>query len=210
MEIGPTANEDELPDYVDPTLSFEMDGYPGRNFLIGNPHTFPGRMEAYSEAERRAFAVSLNEMTNVSPAARAWISGFLSGSEPAPPYFAGDERAKAVEDDWRAAALQFGTNGQLPTIGDERVVAARGRIQVAAEAVVSQADFAGFLRVLDADLRESSGKWTSVAGELFFDVWAAALDSANDPSNYGLGESIVIEAEWPLLARSIVSAVFTD
>jgi hypothetical protein len=210
METGLNADGDELPDYVDADLFFEIDGYPGRNFLIGNPHTFPGRMEAYSAVERRSFAVSLHEMTNVSPAARAWVSGFLSGSEPRPPAFVGDEHAKAIEDAWRSDVLQFVRNGELPSLSDEWKLSARDRIGAAADSVVSQSDFAGFLRILDAHLRESSGNWTPVAGELFFDVWAAALDSAGDVSNYGLGDSIAIKADWHLLARSILRVVLSD
>ena len=207
METGHETQDGELPDYVDPNLSFEMHGHPGRNFLIGNPHTFPGRMEAYSVAERRSFAVSLDEMTNLSPAARAWISGFLSGSEPGPPEFAGDEHAEAVEDAWRAAVLLFERSGELPTISEDWKLAARADITAAANAVTSQSDFATFLRKLDSRLRESSGKWTPVAGELFFDVWAGTLDSEGDRSNYGLGESTVLEANWRALAQSVCRAV---
>ena len=210
MEIGSTENEDELPDYVDAELSFEIEGYPGRNFLIGNPHTFPGRMEAYSEAERRSFSVSFHELTNVSPAARAWISGFLSGSEPEPPAFTGDQHAEAVEVAWRAVVGQYGGNGHLPAVSDQWKLAARDRINTAATRVVSQADFVSFLRILDALVREGSGTWTPVPGEYFFDAWAAALDTSGDPNMYGLSPASAIEADWQELALSVLRGVFDD
>lgn len=210
MDVGAAGSEDEPPDYVDASVSFEMEGCPGRSFLIGNPHTHPRRMGAYSAVERRSFAVSLEEMTNVSPPARAWISGFLSGSEPGPPEFRGAEFAEAVENAWRAAALQFALNGDPPTVSEERTLAARDRIDVAANAVVSQSDFGGLLRILDALLRESSGRWTPVSGELFFEVWAATLNSAGDRSNWGFGTSTTIEADWHQLALSILRTVLTD
>jgi hypothetical protein len=89
-------------------------------------------MAAYSENLRLSISVSLNEMTKVSPVARAWISGFLSGSEPAPPYFADDDHATIVEKEWLDAVAEFTSSGWLPAMPTELTKAAREKIAVTA------------------------------------------------------------------------------
>jgi len=74
-----------LPTEVDPNLEFKSTHCGGWHFLVGNPHTFPGRMAAWCQDQQAEIAVSLSEMTYVSLGASFWIRGFLSGSEPAPP-----------------------------------------------------------------------------------------------------------------------------
>ena len=67
------------------SLWFTHRGCTGRHYLLGNPHTFPGRMFAWCPKKKRSLFVSKSEMESVSKAAAYWIEGFLNGSEPKPP-----------------------------------------------------------------------------------------------------------------------------
>jgi hypothetical protein len=88
-------------------------GCTGKHFLLGNPHTFPGRMLAWCPAKSRSFFVSRNEMSELSSESSFWVSGFLHGNEPAPP--------KNVDGDvdfqspaylaWRERADEFDITG---------------------------------------------------------------------------------------------------
>lgn len=75
----------QLPEDVDARLWIRTTGCPEQDYIFGNPHTFPGRMEAYCPHQRRDFSVSKNEVTDASPEARLWIDGFLRGNQPKPP-----------------------------------------------------------------------------------------------------------------------------
>jgi len=66
-------------------LWFEHLGCEGKHYLIGNPHTFPGRMWAWCPKKERTFFVSKSEMGSMSEQAESWIKGFLSGNQPSPP-----------------------------------------------------------------------------------------------------------------------------
>jgi hypothetical protein len=76
---------DILPEDIDARLWIQTSGCAGRDFIWGNPHTFPGRMEAYCPHQRRDFSVSKREVTDASPEARLWMDGFLRGHEPDAP-----------------------------------------------------------------------------------------------------------------------------
>lgn len=95
----------DLPEDVDQRLWILTGGCSGRDFLWGNPHTFPGRMEAYCPHQRRDFSVSLNEVTDASAEARIWIAGFLRGNAPSPPED-GD-----VQQLWRTSIQTFHRTG---------------------------------------------------------------------------------------------------
>jgi hypothetical protein len=69
----------------DERLWFNHRGCLGRHFLLGNPHTFPGRMMGWCERKQRSFFFSKTEVEECSPEAAAWIEGFLAGNEPSPP-----------------------------------------------------------------------------------------------------------------------------
>lgn len=73
------------PDGLDRSLWFLHHGCEGRHYLLGNPHTVPGRMLAWCPRHRRSFFVNLSEMERLSKAARYWIAGYLHGAEPDPP-----------------------------------------------------------------------------------------------------------------------------
>jgi hypothetical protein len=103
-----------LPAEVDPDLEFKSTHCGGWHFLVGNPHTFTGRMAAWCQDQQIEIAVSLSEMTYVSLGASFWIKGFLSGSEPPPPP-AGSPSSEAA---WEAARREYRSTGEWP--GDHR------------------------------------------------------------------------------------------
>ena len=70
---------------IDSNLWIELDHCEGEHYLIGNCHTFPGRMNAYCTKKETTFCVSLSEISNMSEQSRYWIKGFLTGNEPEPP-----------------------------------------------------------------------------------------------------------------------------
>jgi hypothetical protein len=74
----------DRPDF-DPELWFTLARCEGHHYLLGNPHTFPGRMLAWCPQKQRRFFFSSDEVQEASPVARAWIAGFLTGNEPSPP-----------------------------------------------------------------------------------------------------------------------------
>jgi hypothetical protein len=112
------------PPDLDPDLWVLADGYEGRLFLVGNPHTHRGRISAWSEALNGPTNVSKYEITDASDAARRWIEGYLSGNEPSAGDFLGiDELAagELADDDpglarWRAALKDFRDTGMMPAL----------------------------------------------------------------------------------------------
>ncbi|XVV17713.1 hypothetical protein ACQP2X_28685 [Actinoplanes sp. CA-131856] len=95
-----------LPPDVDPDLWF--DTACGRHYLLdGNPHTFPGRMDAYCAERGIRTRVSKAEIVDCSEQTRYFVRGFLSGNEPAPP------DAKSVTDPaWNDATTRFRETGR--------------------------------------------------------------------------------------------------
>jgi hypothetical protein len=85
-----------LPFDIDPELWIEANGYDGRLYLIGNAHTHPGRMLAWSEIGGDATNVSKHDITDASDAARRWIDEFLSGNEPRPAAYLGIDALAAA------------------------------------------------------------------------------------------------------------------
>ena len=69
----------------DENLWFIHKGCEGRHYLIGNPHTFYGRILAWCPKKERSFMVSVSEMEQMSDFTKYWIEGFLKGNEPEPP-----------------------------------------------------------------------------------------------------------------------------
>lgn len=90
--------------------------------LDGNPHTFQGRMRAADPDDptgRRSIRFSLSEVTDASVLARAWIAGFLAGSEPEPNDMFGPGMVDAADDDprwnrWRSAIAEYRRTGSWP------------------------------------------------------------------------------------------------
>lgn len=70
---------------VDATLWFVPSDCEGKHYLVGNPHTFRGRMSAWCPTKQTYYFVSASQIREASPEARAWVAGFLAGNEPRPP-----------------------------------------------------------------------------------------------------------------------------
>lgn len=69
----------------DENLWFEHLGCEGKHYIIGNPHTYTGRMWAWCPLNNRSFFVSKGDMGDMSEMMKYWINGYLHGSEPSPP-----------------------------------------------------------------------------------------------------------------------------
>jgi len=69
----------------DENLWFEHKECKGKHYLIGNPHTFTGRMYAYCPIKKQTFCISKSEIGEKSTETEYWIKGFLCGNEPSPP-----------------------------------------------------------------------------------------------------------------------------
>ena len=70
---------------IDKKIWFEHKGCEGKHFMIGNPHTFSGRMYAWCPKKEKSFFVSKSEIADMSLECKYWIKGFLSGNQPKPP-----------------------------------------------------------------------------------------------------------------------------
>lgn len=99
-----------LPPEVDPDLEFRSAHCSGWHSLVGNPHTFTGRMAAWCQQQQLEITVSLSEMTYISLGASFWIKGFLSGSEPPPP---GSDDLSS-EAAWESARREYRSTGEWP------------------------------------------------------------------------------------------------
>jgi hypothetical protein len=66
---------------LDKRLWIVVDGVEGTSYLLGNSHTFPGRMRACNK-DVGTFSVSKGQITDCSPDAENWISAYLNGNEP--------------------------------------------------------------------------------------------------------------------------------
>jgi hypothetical protein len=110
------AKPGEAPE-LDRALWFEHLGCRGRHYLIGNPHTVPGRMFAWCPRECCSVFVSRADIGRMSRAARYWIEGFLHGNEPAPPSGPDGPPDFSSRDyrSWRLDAEQFRSTGEWPT-----------------------------------------------------------------------------------------------
>ena len=87
--------------------------------IDGNPHTHQGRMSAVDPDTGDSICFSLSEVTDATDLARAWIAGFLAGSEPAPVAMFGVgifdvEADDARWDRWRSALAEYRRTGDWP------------------------------------------------------------------------------------------------
>ena len=87
-----------------------------RDFLVGNSHTFHGRIAAYCPTNDYGYSVSLDEIEEMSAESSRWVAGFLAGNEPAPTEMFGPGIHDAPEEDsrwqrWHAAVDEFRTTG---------------------------------------------------------------------------------------------------
>lgn len=95
---------------VDERLRFEA-YCGGRDFIVGNPHTFPGRMAAWCPHDRAGYCVSLGEIATMSDESRYFIAGFLAGNEPEPPTDDEGESDEADQVAWQSARRRFRRTG---------------------------------------------------------------------------------------------------
>jgi hypothetical protein len=103
-------DEDDVPGNLDPRLWFEA-SCGERDLLVGNPHTFRGRLAAWCPHRELGYNVSLSELGEMSDEARYFVRGFLRGSEPEAPYDDDGELTPEDEAAWRAAIRRFRRTG---------------------------------------------------------------------------------------------------
>ncbi len=77
---------------IDLELWIVAEGFEARCFLLGNSHTFPGRMLLWNEQQDVVASVSKYAITQASEASRRWIEGFLVGNEPSLAAYLGMDR----------------------------------------------------------------------------------------------------------------------
>ncbi len=87
-------------------------GCTGQHFILGNPHTCPGRMLAWCERKERFF-FSKSEVEQCSAESAAWMEGFLAGNKPEPPIGAdGDVEFESNEyESWLSKVEAFRRSG---------------------------------------------------------------------------------------------------
>ena len=97
---------------------------PGRCFLGGNAHTHYGHIHAWSEDLADFVTIRKDDIVDASPLARAWIDGFLVGSEPELHEYLGissDEAGHIGRDDaafarWRSDMAVARERGWMPLL----------------------------------------------------------------------------------------------
>ena len=73
------------PDFDDQLWFLMGEHCEGKHYILGNPHTFPGRFLAWCPCKQVSFFASLAGVENCSVESRYWFQGLLHGSEPSPP-----------------------------------------------------------------------------------------------------------------------------
>lgn len=100
----------EEPGPVDERLWFEA-SCGRRDFVVGNGHTFVGRLAAWCPHDRVGYNVSLGEMGEMSDECRYYVAGYLAGAEPGYPVDDDGEFDEADHDAWRSALHRFRQTG---------------------------------------------------------------------------------------------------
>lgn len=98
---------------IDEKLWFEYEVCEGKHYMIGNPHTFKGRMFAWCPKKERSFFISKSEILNMSVECEYWVKGFLCGNQPEPPTdSAGDVDFESKEyKAWTSKVEDFENSG---------------------------------------------------------------------------------------------------
>lgn len=89
---------------LDLALWFHSEGCAERHYLIGNPHTFPGRISAWCPRKMMSYCVSKSEIAECSTETAYFVKGFLSGSEPRAPVDEAGDRMPPSDLEYRAWA----------------------------------------------------------------------------------------------------------
>jgi hypothetical protein len=101
---------EDTPPPIDERLWFEAP-CGGRDFVVGNGHTFIGRLAAWCPHDQVGYNVTLGAMEAMSDECRYFVAGFLAGSEPGYPT---DDEGESDEADlvaWRSATRRFRRTG---------------------------------------------------------------------------------------------------
>jgi hypothetical protein len=105
-------NESNKLEY-DSKLWVELSHCEGKHYILGNPHTFPGRIMMWCPNKEVSFFMSKNEIQKCSKEAEYWIKGFLTGNEPEPPV--GDDEMPDFESkeysEWKDHIKEFHSKG---------------------------------------------------------------------------------------------------
>jgi len=98
-----------------------------KHYIIGNPHTFYGRIMGYCPMQKKSFYFSITEIESMPTETEYWIKGFLSGNEPGAPL---DEDGNIIFDGeeydfWEKSIELFHKTGYW--YGSERLCDVCGR-----------------------------------------------------------------------------------
>ena len=116
---------------IDKKLWFKLKGHncSGEHYILGNPHTFPGRIMGYCTEKNKSFFFSLNEVSELSNESAYWIKGFLTGSEPDPPtgddghvHFDGSEYNHWLQSTYIFRTTGYWNNAKRQCIGCDKTV----------------------------------------------------------------------------------------
>lgn len=99
-----------VPDEINTRLKIRIGSCPVEHYLVGNPHTFRGRIATWCPLDSVEVNVSKYEILASTDAAALWIEGFLAGSEPPPP----DSDDPVAERDWANVRRYFRVHGDMP------------------------------------------------------------------------------------------------
>jgi hypothetical protein len=94
---------------LDESLWLRTNHCDGDHFLLGNPHTFPGRLSAWCPSKKQSFCISKSEIAQCSKETSYYLKGFLSGQEPEAPV--DDEGDLLSMEAWYAATELFQQTG---------------------------------------------------------------------------------------------------
>lgn len=117
VRLSASDSEYELDDALWVDISDQCGS--ARHYLVGNPHTYPGRMEVYCPALQRFTRISMSAIISCSQESRYWIQGYLHGTCPDPPT---DDDGNILTDDhpdmaeWRASREEFPRTGYWSTV----------------------------------------------------------------------------------------------
>lgn len=99
-----------IPEEIDLRLRITIGSCPVEHYLVGNPHTFRGRIATWCPLDSVEVNVSKSEIVATTDEAKYWIDGFLAGNEPPPP----DSDDPAAEREWENIRHLFRMQGDMP------------------------------------------------------------------------------------------------
>jgi hypothetical protein len=105
---------EDLPPEIDRRLRVRLAHCDAPHYLVGNSHTFRGRMSAWCVALGQEISISKSDVIDAPAEAQIWIDGFLRGNEAPPPILADsvpDEVVERMEADWDERRVRFRETG---------------------------------------------------------------------------------------------------